>query len=46
MANMSYCRFENTARDISDCINALDESDWNLNKMVKNASSKYIGKGN
>lgn len=25
MANMSYCRFENTARDLQDCRDALDE---------------------
>ena len=23
MANMSYCRFENTARDLRDCLNAI-----------------------
>jgi len=27
MANMSYCRFENTARDLQDCLYALSESD-------------------
>ena len=25
MANMSYCRFENTADDLDDCVNAIDE---------------------
>ncbi len=25
MANMNYCRFENTANDLRDCVNALDE---------------------
>lgn len=25
MANMSYCRFENTSSDFQDCINALNE---------------------
>lgn len=24
MANMSYCRFENTVRDLADCESALD----------------------
>ena len=24
MANMSYCRFQNTRRDLQDCIDALD----------------------
>ena len=23
MANMSYCRFENTSRDLEDCIDAI-----------------------
>ena len=23
MANMSYCRFENTSRDLLDCVNAI-----------------------
>lgn len=27
MANMSYCRWENTARDLQDCFNALSEVD-------------------
>ena len=24
---MSYCRFENTARDLQDCVNAIDRSE-------------------
>ena len=24
MGNMSYCRFENTARDLADCVDALN----------------------
>jgi|TARA_B100000287_G_C19966384_1_gene516639 hypothetical protein len=24
---MSYCRFENTARDLQDCVYALDDND-------------------
>tara|TARA_R100000231_G_scaffold116892_1_gene87114 strand:- start:622 stop:834 length:213 start_codon:yes stop_codon:yes gene_type:complete len=24
MANMSYCRFENTTRDMEDCLHALE----------------------
>ena len=27
MANMSYCRYENTAKDLQDCVNALWEAD-------------------
>lgn len=26
MANMSYCRFENTATDLKDCINAVQDA--------------------
>mgnify|MGYP003128438034 FL=1 len=25
MSNMSYCRFENTSRDLQDCLDALEE---------------------
>lgn len=25
MANMSYCRFQNTLRDLRDCANALED---------------------
>lgn len=27
MGNMSYCRFENTARDLSDCVDAIQRGD-------------------
>ena len=27
MSNMSYCRFENTARDMYDCLEAIDNED-------------------
>tara|TARA_R100001463_G_scaffold11755_3_gene32800 strand:+ start:11546 stop:11740 length:195 start_codon:yes stop_codon:yes gene_type:complete len=27
MANLSYCRFENTARDLSDCVEAIDNEE-------------------
>jgi len=27
MGNMSYCRFENTTRDLQDCIDALNNYD-------------------
>lgn len=26
MANMSYCRFENTLRDLRDCFSAMEDS--------------------
>ena len=25
MSNMSYCRFENTSKDLRDCMNAIQE---------------------
>jgi uncharacterized protein YhfF len=27
MANMSYCRFENTTKDMQDCLYAIEEGD-------------------
>lgn len=30
MPNMSYCRFQNTVSALSDCIDKLDEMQWNL----------------
>ena len=29
MANMSYCRFENTANDLKDCVYAIEEGEYN-----------------
>lgn len=26
MANMSYCRFENTSSDLQDCVDAIEEN--------------------
>lgn len=45
MSNMSYCRFENTSGDIADCIEALDEANWNLEEMMKDASNEYEVRG-
>ena len=27
MSNMSYCRFENTSRDVQDCIHAIENGE-------------------
>lgn len=27
MGNMSYCRFENTARDLADCVEAINNGE-------------------
>jgi hypothetical protein len=29
MPNMSYCRFENTARALQDCVNAIQDNEVN-----------------
>jgi hypothetical protein len=29
MANMSYCRFHNTAGDLRDCVEAMEEQSFN-----------------
>ena len=29
MANMSYCRFENTSRDLRDCLDAIENEEIN-----------------
>jgi hypothetical protein len=40
MSNMSYCRFENTASDLSDCLDAigdthdLSEYEWDARKRL------------
>jgi len=41
MSNMSYCRFENTTRDMSDCIDALEEAEWNMDTLKQDASEDY-----
>lgn len=35
MPNMSYCRFENTANDLQDCVDALDECMGELSSLSK-----------
>ena len=29
MPNMSYCRFENTVKDMNDCLNAIEDREVN-----------------
>ncbi len=33
MANMSYCRMENTARDLQDCVNAIEGGGYARGEM-------------
>ena len=35
MPNMSYCRFQNTYRDLHDCTNALEELITNLQTCIE-----------
>jgi hypothetical protein len=52
MANMSYCRFENTLHDLADCVNALDgvvydgesisEREWKHAKRMKEWCERFI----
>lgn len=39
MANMSYCRFENTLSDLKDCRDALDRGDSLSEREVKKAKA-------
>ena len=43
MANMSYCRFENTARDLQDCVSAIDNGNvYEFNDYELNGFKKLI----
>ena len=43
MANMSYCRFENTLRDLFDCLHAMDDgTDYCLSETEATAKKKLI----
>ena len=43
MANMSYCRFENTAKDLQDCFNHwYDENPDNLNEYEQKGRERII----
>lgn len=35
MSNMSYCRFENTLRDLHDCYNHMDEDTSESERKAK-----------
>jgi hypothetical protein len=44
MANMSYCRFENTLQDLEDCLGVLDEDcddDKSLEEFENSLGSDY-----
>ena len=52
MANMSYCRFENTKSDLVDCVNALEriaydnesisEREWDYAKRMRDLCEQFV----
>lgn len=42
MANMSYCRFENTLYDLEDCCDNMDDSSEELSSTEKDARIRLI----
>ena len=44
MANMSYCRFENTSNDLADCVGVMQEAysvdELELNEYERNAYAR------
>jgi len=43
MGNMSYCRFENTVRDMQDCIEAIESGDTDeLNEYELEALEQFL----
>lgn len=41
--NMSYVRFENTVRDMADCVRVLEEEDWDVER-IKDTLSESEGR--
>ena len=41
MANQSYCRYENTSKDLSDCVDALWDSDCSEDLTLHEARGLY-----
>ena len=43
MGNMSYCRFENTLRDLRDCYKDMSETDfYELSETEQEARNKLV----
>jgi hypothetical protein len=42
MGNMSYCRFENTAGDLQDCLDNFEVSESELSDSEKRARCRII----
>jgi hypothetical protein len=42
MGNMSYCRFENTERDLEDCLNVINEGGDELSRREYGSALKIM----
>ena len=43
MGNMSYCRFENTARDLQDCLREIENDDvYDFSSYELNGFKKLV----
>jgi hypothetical protein len=42
MSNMSYCRFENTLKDLQDCEDHLDDDKGDLSEEEYRAKQKLL----
>lgn len=40
MSNMSYCRFRNTASDLQDCIDAIEDMEYPESESEKAAAKR------
>ncbi len=40
MTNMSYCAFENTVDDMNQCVEKLNEHDWDLDSIKQSSSNQ------
>ena len=42
MGNMSYCKFENTVKDIEDCLESLDDDLGEMSKYELRAYKRFL----
>ena len=43
MSNMSYCRWHNTSRDMSDCVNSIEDMEYGENTFDEMADYEQSG---
>ncbi len=41
MSNMPHCRFENTAKDLDDCLDALEEVEGDITKLSESEQKAF-----